>query len=247
MSNRRRGFSGEDQRRSQSIVSKRQTRVELERDLELGNGRWILAPEVADAPERAMRAGIIAIERYRVASRSDRVFAVLVVRNGETVDHLVVTGFRLSRIGWSKLGIDGDGLPKQPARLDQARARAAVEMEHAALIDAPGVEIVACLDPRAFTLGAAELRLDRADDRLRYLVLHGKDVGQRAIVAARPDVLAAAAVDQLGADTNLFAGAPHAAREHVAHAKLARDILRVHTSVAVSEGRMPCNDEEPAH
>src|SRR6186713_828265 len=118
MSNRRRGSSGEDQRRSQSIVSKRQTRVELER----GNGRWILAPEVADAPERAMRAGIIAIERYRVASRSDRVFAVLVVRNGETVDHLVVTGFRLSRIGWSKLGIDGDGLPKQPARLDQVRA-----------------------------------------------------------------------------------------------------------------------------
>ena len=73
------------------------------------------------------------------------------------------------------------------------------------------------LDARPFALGAAQLRLDRADQRLGHFVLHHEDVGQRAVIAARPDVVAAGALDELGADANAIVGAPHAARQHVAH------------------------------
>jgi hypothetical protein len=50
-------------------------------------------------------------------------------------------------------------------------------LRHAALVEIPRVEIIRTLARRAPALDLSKLRLDRADDCLRDLVLHGEYVG----------------------------------------------------------------------
>ena len=63
----------------------------------------------------------------------------------------------------------------------------------------------------------------RADDRLGDFVLDGEDVGQVAVVALGPDMIAGGAVDQLRADAQPIAGLADAAFDEVADAQLASD------------------------
>ena len=81
-----------------------------------------------------------------------------------------------------------------------------------------GVVRAALLD--RLLLFRQQLELQRRDDRLRDLVLHGEDVGEVAVVALGPDVAAACAVDQLGGDPHPVPGLAHAAFQHVADAEL---------------------------
>src|SRR5688572_11915126 len=98
---------------------------------------------------------------------------------------------------------------------DEVRGRAAIEMEHAALIQAPGVEAFARLHPRAFALGPAQLRLDRAHDGLSDLVLELENVGERAVIAACPDIVVACRFAELGGDADALACAPDASAQDV--------------------------------
>ena len=59
----------------------------------------------------------------------------------------------------------------------------------------PGVHVVGRLALGAEILGGIKLRLDRRDDGLRDLVLHGEHVGEIAVVALRPEVAAGGDVD----------------------------------------------------
>ena len=91
-----------------------------------------------------------------------------------------------------------------------------------------------------------EMRLDRRDDALGDVVLHGEQVFQHAVVAVGPDVLAGLGLDQLAGDAQAPVGHAHAALEHVAHAEIARDGAHVGRLVLVDEGRIPRDDEQPA-
>jgi hypothetical protein len=84
---------------------------------------------------------------------------------------------------------------KKRSRLGQVLAGVSVQPRHSALIDAPGIEVTR-LHGRAFAFGAAQFGLDRADDGVGDLVLQREDIRQRAVVAARPDVVAGGAVDR---------------------------------------------------
>ena len=59
----------------------------------------------------------------------------------------------------------------------------------------PGIELAGILALRVLNLGRHDTRGDRADDVLRDLVLDGKHIGQFAIVALRPEVVAARRID----------------------------------------------------
>ena len=58
---------------------------------------------------------------------------------------------------------------------------------------------------------------DAEDDRLRDLVLHGKQIVEITVVPLRPNLRAGCPVRELGVDANATTGAPHAAGEDVAH------------------------------
>ena len=83
---------------------------------------------------------------------------------------------------------------------------------------------------RRFALGAeifrgVKLRLDRGDDGLGDLILHGEHVGDVAIVALRPDVAAGCDVVELRGDAHAIAAFAHAALDHITDAELLGDLL----------------------
>jgi hypothetical protein len=103
---------------------------------------------------------------------------------------------------------------------------------------------------RRFALGAKifrgiELRLDRSDDRLGDLVLHGEHVGEAAVIALRPDVAAGSHVVELGGDADAVASLAHAALHHVADAELLGDLLHMDGLALVDERGIARDHEEP--
>src|SRR5215831_5671120 len=100
----------------------------------------------------------------------------------------------------------------------------------------PGVELIWSLAPRLPDLGCDNAGLDRAGNAPGDLVLEGKDIGQFAIVAIRPQVVTGRRLDQLCGDAETIGGLPHAAFEQVAHAELAPHFAYVHSRTLVSKG-----------
>ena len=94
--------------------------------------------------------------------------------------------------------------------------------------------------------GGVKLRLDRGDDRLGDLVLHGEHVGEVAVVALGPEMAAGGDVVELRGDAHAVAALAHAAFEHVADAELVGDLLHVDGLALVDERRVARDHEEPA-
>ena len=70
-----------------------------------------------------------------------------------------------------------------------------------------------------------ELRLDRGDDGIRYLVLDRENIGQVAIVTLRPEMAAGGDVIELNRDAHALAALAHAAFEDIADAEFLGDLL----------------------
>src|SRR5262245_26466693 len=70
--------------------------------------------------------------------------------------------------------------------------------------------------------------LEGRDDRLRDFVLEREDVGELAVVALRPDVIAPYPIDQLGSDAHAPTRLAHAALDDVADVELPGDPGHVH-------------------
>ena len=103
--------------------------------------------------------------------------------------------------------------------------------------------------PRRLSYGAPELgiadgRGNRDRNGLGDFVLHREDVGEIAIVALGPDVVAGFGFDELCADADAIARLPHAAFEHVAHTKLAPDLLHIDRLSFKSELRAARDNEQ---
>src|SRR5262249_50890142 len=72
--------------------------------------------------------------------------------------------------------------------------------------------------------GLAAIRLDDADPPLGDRVLEIEDVLHGTIVFVRPEMRAAARLDQLGCDTQPIADLADTALQHISHAELAPDL-----------------------
>ena len=77
--------------------------------------------------------------------------------------------------------------------------------------------------------------LDCGDHVTRDLILQFKHIGQFAVIAVGPDVIARRGVDQLGGDPHAVAALADTAFQHVAHAKFARGALYIHSLALVGE------------
>src|SRR5215467_5065077 len=100
----------------------------------------------------------------------------------------------------------------------------------------PGIVLTRFLAPRLLDFGCDNAGLDRGGNAPGDLVLDGKDIGQFAIVAIRPQVMACRGLDQLGGNADAIGGSPHAAFEHVAHAELTPHFAYIHSRTFVSKG-----------
>src|SRR6516165_8479470 len=93
-----------------------------------------------------------------------------------------------------------------------------------------GIEAFGWLAVSTIDLGLTKLRLDRARDAGRHLVLKLEDVVDGAVEAVGPDVRAGAGVDELARDPHPVAGLAHAAFEHVAHPQFSRHLPHIDCS-----------------
>jgi hypothetical protein len=73
-------------------------------------------------------------------------------------------------------------------------------------------------------LGAGERNRERVDDVAGDFVLHREHIVQAAVVAVRPQVMAAAGVDKLSRDPHPIANLADASLQHVTHAEFAADL-----------------------
>src|SRR5258708_32858510 len=113
-----------------------------------------------------------------------------------------------------------------------------------ALVGGPGIKAFGRPAHRALSLSLGNGRSDGDRYRLGDLVLDREDIGEIAVVTLGPDVVAGFGLDQLRGDADAVAGFTQAAFEHVAHAKLAPDLLHVHRVTLVSEARVAGDDEQ---
>ena len=142
--------------------------------------------------------------------------------------------------------IEGNRLFQQRLRHHIVRPRQAPVMRQRAHQQIPGVHVVGRLALGAEAFGGIELRLDRGDDRLRDLVLHGEHIRKAAVVALGPDVAAGRDIVELGGDPHMVAFLADRALDDVADAKLLADLLQMHGFAAVDEGGVAGDDVEPA-
>ena len=121
-----------------------------------------------------------------------------------------------------------------------------MESPHAAHVVVPGVHGLRTLARRALLLDLSQLGLDRADDAIGNLVLHGKGIGEVAVVALAPQMGAGRRLDELRGDAHAVTRLAHASLEHIADAQIAPDLLDVDGLALVDEARVARDHEQPA-
>ena len=89
---------------------------------------------------------------------------------------------------------------------------------------------------RAGSFRTDQLPTECVGDAARDLVLQREQIADIVVETLCPKMRVGCGVDQLGVDPDLVARTPDAAFEHIAHPKLAADLLGVHLLAFVREG-----------
>ena len=108
-----------------------------------------------------------------------------------------------------------------------------------------GVETIRPFAFDTLDLSQTQLRLDRADDGQSDFVLKGENVVGLAVIALSPDMRSRCGINKLPSDAHAFRRFAYAAFEHIAHAKLAPNLLHIDRPTLVGEGRIARDDEQP--
>src|SRR5215471_7503898 len=161
----------------------------------------------------------------------------------EVCDRLDVS-HREAPIASGESRVDINGLLKEPLRENVVLRSEFVEMPQAALIGRPSIEVPRWLSYGPSELGIEDGRGDRDRHSLRDIVLHREDVGEIAVIAFSPDVLAGLRLDELPSDTDAIACFTQAAFEDVAHPELAPDLLHVDRTALVGEAGVSRDDKQ---
>ena len=89
---------------------------------------------------------------------------------------------------------------------------------------------------RPGSLRSNQLEAERSRDPARDLVLQDEQIARVAVEPLGPQMRVGRGVDQLGTDADLIARSPDAPFEHITHAQLAANLLRVDGLVPIGEG-----------
>ncbi|MDE5444447.1 hypothetical protein GWG65_23965 [Bradyrhizobium sp. CSA207] len=122
--------------------------------------------------------------------------------------------------------------------------RSFAKMPQTALICRPGIKALRWLAHGASQLGVCNGGGKGGRQRFGEFVLHSENIGEIAVVALGPHMVAGSGLYQLRSDADPIAGLAHAAFEHIAHAEFASDLLHIDRSTLVGEGGVPGDDEQ---
>src|SRR5262245_10644950 len=96
----------------------------------------------------------------------------------------------------------------------------------------------------ALDLRALQAWYERANDARGHVVLQRKYVDDIAIIALSPNMRAGLRLNQLTGDAHAIARLANTAFKNVANAEFAADLLDVHRTTFVGEGRIARYDEQ---
>ena len=119
-------------------------------------------------------------------------------------------------------------------------------MPQATLVSFPCPQAFRRLAQRPSLFRFGDSRSDSPDDRKRDLVLHGEHIGQIAVVAFCPHVVAGLGVYELCGRTDPLTAATHAALQDVAYAEFVPDLFHVDRATLVAEARIAGDDKQRA-
>ena len=143
-----------------------------------------------------------------------------------------------------KLGVDGERvLEKTDGGVTACLGVGAKRLRPSTHGKIDCVRIVRPLAHRAQGFGLDELHPERVGKAGDELDLQLPQLAAVAVEPVGPHMGAGLGRDELGVDRDRLAEAAHAAFEHVAHAKFASNLLRVHRLAFIGEGRVAGDDE----
>src|SRR6516164_8651642 len=93
--------------------------------------------------------------------------------------------------------------------------------------------------------GKIQLRAERDGDAAGDLVLHGEQIARVAVEALGPHMHVGISINELSVDANLVPGSTYTSFQHIAHAQLSADLLRVYRLLLIGE-RAVARDHEQA-
>ena len=130
----------------------------------------------------------------------------------------------------------------QAHRLVDTRLVPFVEARQPAHETKVGVGIVGRPAPRPRSLRPPHLRLDRAYDLCRHLILQIEYVLDSTFEVFGPDMRRRCGVDELSGDADARSRLAHAAFQHKANAKFAADLSHIDGAALVGKGRVARDD-----
>src|SRR5207237_5707036 len=113
-----------------------------------------------------------------------------------------------------------------------------------AQIERIGVETFGRLALGTLDLGFFHRWRDRPDNALSHLVLQIEDVAEPTIKPFCPKMCPSGGIDELSRDAHSVCRLANAPFQHVAHSKLAPDLLHVDGAPLVCEARVAGDDEQ---
>jgi hypothetical protein len=233
------------QRQPIEALGQREAGIELQGELELGQAVVEATGEQQGVAQRMMCPRVLAVGANRRPRRAlgDR-------HGGRHVLPTHVGGEGMAGRQHAQrlavVGIDADRLLEQRLRHDIVLPRDAPVVGQSPHDEVPGIEAVGRATPGVRAFRGVELRLDGGHDGLRDLVLDGEDIGQRAIVALRPDMAAGGDRIELGGDSHAIARLADAALHDIAHAEFAADLGEMDGAVLVDERGVAGDHVDPA-
>src|SRR5262249_43644905 len=150
---------------TETVMCKCQAWVKVQCNLQLGDCRSIIAAEIANSSQGAMRTGIVSIKSDSLLSRFKSALAPVILGVSKPVDDFVVICLGEARVGGTQIGINANGFLEKVSSLRQIVLCVPIKMEHAALVSAPSVQVVSLFDACSFPLRPAQFGLDTADNR----------------------------------------------------------------------------------
>src|SRR6476619_1401023 len=108
-------------------------------------------------------------------------------------------------------------------------------MPHPMLIDLPSTQAFRCFAARPITLGSTDLRLKCCGNRVGDLILKGKNIFERPLISASPDVSAVFGFDELSTDAQTIRCLSDAAFQNVSYTKFAAHLLHINSTMLVGE------------
>ena len=177
-------------------MSFRETRVEIDRRLQLGDPPLELHLDRTDTPQNEVCEGIPVVDSDGPFRQFESFPQCLLASVGISVNDVMVQHVSRRRAGLAKLFVDLDGLSQIPQGFVVVLACVLIEMPDALQIEIPGIDVGSSVGLQALPFGPFQLGLEAGGDPPRDIVLQVEEVVQFAIVELGPELFVAGRVYQ---------------------------------------------------